>query len=87
MLLSQKIKKIEPFIEYALIASKEAIADLDGKQKTDDDSIKTGVMVGSGIGGLDALEKAQKIGMKVQEEFRHFLFLPVLLILLVDIFQ
>ena len=51
-------KKIEPFIEYALIASKEAIADSGWKAKTDDDSIKTGVMVGSGIGGLDGIRKS-----------------------------
>ncbi len=51
-------KKIEPFIEYALIASKEAILDSGWKPNNDYESIRTGVMVGSGIGGLDGIRKS-----------------------------
>ncbi len=51
-------KKIEPFIEYALIASKEAISDSGWEPKKDNDSNRTGVMVGSGIGGLDGIRKS-----------------------------
>ncbi len=51
-------KKIEPFIEYALIASKEAIKDSGWQVKSDSDSMRTGVMIGSGIGGLDGIRKS-----------------------------
>ncbi len=51
-------KKIEPFIEYALIASKEAILDSGWKPTNDFESMRTGVMVGSGIGGLDGIRKS-----------------------------
>ena len=51
-------KKIEPFIEYALIASKEAILDSGWQAESEEGSIRTGVMVGSGIGGLDGIRKS-----------------------------
>ena len=51
-------KKIEPFIEYALVASKEAITDSGWKPKNEEESFRTGVMVGSGIGGLDGIRKS-----------------------------
>ena len=51
-------KKIEPFIEYALIAAKEAIQDSGWKPSNDLESVRTGVMVGSGIGGLDGIRKS-----------------------------
>ncbi len=51
-------KKIEPFIEYALIASKEAILDSGWQAESEESSIRTGVMVGSGIGGLDGIRKS-----------------------------
>ena len=42
-------KKIEPFIEYALIAAKEAIMDSGWNPSNESESMRTGVMVGSGI--------------------------------------
>lgn len=51
-------KKIEPFIEYALVASKEAISDSGWEVKNENQSTRTGVMVGSGIGGLDGIRKS-----------------------------
>lgn len=51
-------KKMEPFIEYALIAAHEALRDSGWSVKNDDESFKTGVMIGSGIGGLDGIRKS-----------------------------
>ena len=51
-------KKIEPFIEYALIAAKEAILDSGWNPANEIESMRTGVMVGSGIGGLDGIRKS-----------------------------
>ena len=46
------------FIEYALIAASEALKDSVWKSESDEDSYKTGVMIGSGIGGLDGIRKS-----------------------------
>ena len=44
-------RKTEPFIQFALIAAKEAIEDSGWIANSEEDSQKTGVLVGSGIGG------------------------------------
>lgn len=72
-------KKIEPFIEYALIAAKEAINDSGWKPQNEDQCQRTGVMVGSGIGGLDGIRKSAeslKIGPRKISPF----FIPSCLI-------
>ncbi len=51
-------KKMEPFIKFALIAAKEAIQDSGWKPAREIDSERTGVMIGSGIGGLDGIKKS-----------------------------
>ena len=51
-------KKMEPFIQFALIAAKEAILDSGWKPSSEIDSERTGVMIGSGIGGLDGIRKS-----------------------------
>ena len=53
-------KKIEPFIQFALIAAKEAINDSGWKPKNNLDSERTGVMIGSGIGGLDGIRTSSE---------------------------
>lgn len=51
-------KKMEPFIQFALIAAKEAILDSGWHALNEIDSERTGVMIGSGIGGLDGIKKS-----------------------------
>ena len=66
-------KKIEPFIEYALIAAKEAIDDSSWKVENDEQSMNTGVMVGSGIGGLDGIRKsAENLNNSPRKNFTFF---------------
>ncbi len=50
------VKKTDTFVQYALAASLQAVADakLDMEKE---DSTRVGVLIGSGIGGLPALEK------------------------------
>jgi len=50
-------KKMDRFIHFAIAAADEAIADSGWKPESDDDRYKTGVMIGSGIGGLPSIEK------------------------------
>ena len=45
-------KRVDDFIVYAIAAADEALADANWKPESDEDQERTGVMVGSGIGGL-----------------------------------
>ncbi|HPN06210.1 MAG TPA: beta-ketoacyl-ACP synthase II [Hyphomonadaceae bacterium] len=48
-------RRVDEFILYAIAAADEAIADSGWKPESYDDKIRTGVMIGSGIGGLQAI--------------------------------
>ena len=50
-------RKVDDFILYGIAASKEALDDSSWVPKTDTDCLRTGVMIGSGIGGLDLIYK------------------------------
>ena len=45
-------KRVDDFIVYAVAAADEALEDAGWKPETDEDKERTGVMIGSGIGGL-----------------------------------
>lgn len=45
-------KRVDDFILYAIAAADEALADANWKPESDEDQERTGVMIGSGIGGL-----------------------------------
>ena len=49
-------RKVDDFILYGIAASKEALED-SGWKPVGNDSLRTGVMIGSGIGGLDLIYK------------------------------
>jgi 3-oxoacyl-[acyl-carrier-protein] synthase II len=48
-------RKVDHFIVYAMAAAKQAVADSGWKAETDEDSWSTGVMIGSGIGGVEGI--------------------------------
>jgi 3-oxoacyl-[acyl-carrier-protein] synthase II len=48
-------RKVDDFIVYALAAASQALADAAWKPTTYEDQIKTGVLIGSGIGGLGGI--------------------------------
>ncbi|MEA3535373.1 beta-ketoacyl-ACP synthase II [Rhizobium sp. CC-YZS058] len=48
-------RKVDPYIIYAMAAADMALDDADWHPKSDDDQIATGVMIGSGIGGLEGI--------------------------------
>ncbi len=50
-------RKVDDFILYGIAASKEAIDDSGWIPKSQNDQFRTGVMIGSGIGGLDLIYK------------------------------
>ena len=51
-------KKMDTFILYAIAASEEAIRDAGWMPTEDEEQERTGVMIGSGIGGLRSIESA-----------------------------
>jgi len=48
-------RKVDPFIVYAMAAADMALADAGWHPQNDEDQIATGVLIGSGIGGLDGI--------------------------------
>lgn len=48
-------RKVDDFIIYALAAAEQAMADSGFEAKTDDQKERTGVLIGSGIGGLSGI--------------------------------
>ena len=54
-------KKMDDFILMAMAAAQEAVTDSGWEPKTDDERNKTGVMIGSGIGGLNVIYETSLI--------------------------
>ena len=50
-------RKVDPFIVYAMAASDMALQDADWHPTEDEDQFRTGVLIGSGIGGLQGIEQ------------------------------
>ncbi len=48
-------RRVDEFIVYGMAAAKEAIADSGWQPETDEDRCRTGVIIGSGIGGLNGI--------------------------------
>ena len=48
-------RKVDEFIIYAMCAARQAIEDSGWKPANYDDQIRTGVMIGSGIGGIEGI--------------------------------
>ncbi len=51
-------RRMDDFIIYGLTAAKQAVRDSGWEAKTEDDKCRTGVLIGSGIGGLTGIEDA-----------------------------
>ena len=51
-------RKVDPFIVYAMAAAGQALDDADWHPKSDEDQEATGVLIGSGIGGIGTIYDA-----------------------------
>jgi 3-oxoacyl-[acyl-carrier-protein] synthase II len=51
-------RRMDDFIIYGLAAAKQAVTDSGWEARTEEDKQRTGVLIGSGIGGLDGIEQA-----------------------------
>lgn len=52
---AKEARRVDDFIIYGMAAAKQALADANWKPETDEDQFRTGVMIGSGIGGLNGI--------------------------------
>ena len=50
-------RKIGDFILYGIVAAEMAVTDAGWKPEAEEDLLRTGVLIGSGIGGLDSIAK------------------------------
>src|SRR3979409_2514940 len=51
-------RKVDEFITFAMCAATQAIEDSGWKPTAHEDQVRTGVMIGSGIGGLEGIAEA-----------------------------
>lgn len=52
----KEIRKVDPFILYAMCAADQAVKDAGWTPDREEDLVRTGVMIGSGIGGLGTIQ-------------------------------
>lgn len=55
---SKDRRKVDEFIVYAMAAARQALDDANWHPEAEDDKYATGVMIGSGIGGIDGIGEA-----------------------------
>jgi 3-oxoacyl-[acyl-carrier-protein] synthase II len=73
-------KKMDRFIQFALVAAGEAVED-SGWAPTDEESrCRTGVMIGSGIGGLETIHEAAMLAVTGKAKRISPFFIPSALI-------
>ncbi|WP_151985498.1 beta-ketoacyl-ACP synthase II [Rhizobium sp. EC-SD404] len=51
-------RKVDPFIIYAVAAAEQALKNANWHPESDEDQIATGVLIGSGIGGIEGIVEA-----------------------------
>jgi len=73
-------RKMDRFIQLALVAADEAVADSGWKAETDEDAWSTGVMIGSGIGGLQTIFEASQMVLEGKTRRLSPFFIPSALI-------
>lgn len=60
----KEVKKMDPFIHYAVAASQEAMNDSGLRVNGDEDATRIGVFIGSGIGGFGVIEREHEKFLK-----------------------
>ncbi|AXO15423.1 beta-ketoacyl-ACP synthase II [Thalassospira indica] len=78
------MKKMDDFIVYGVAAADQAIADSGWKPETDEDQEATGVLIGSGIGGLPKISEATDLVNNGKTRRVSPFFIPSCLINLVS---
>ncbi len=76
----KELKKMDTFIQYALAASQMAVDDAGFSLKSPDQAERVGVLVGSGIGGLPAIEHYHKRMLEEGPRKISPFFIPMLIV-------
>jgi len=74
------VKKMDRFIHLALVAAEEAVHDSGWAPEAEEDRCRTGVMIGSGIGGLEAIQDASALVVQGKQRRISPFFIPSALI-------
>ncbi|MBI3438341.1 MAG: beta-ketoacyl-ACP synthase II [Proteobacteria bacterium] len=53
---AKELRRVDDFIVFGMVAADEAIADSGFKTETQEQQVRAGVLIGSGIGGLNTIE-------------------------------
>jgi 3-oxoacyl-[acyl-carrier-protein] synthase II len=72
----KEIKKIDPYIQFALIAAAEAVKDAAIENLNETEKERTGVYIGSGIGGIYTIEENTRLLMEKGSRRVSPFFLP-----------
>lgn len=73
-------RRMDMFIIYAMAATEEAVTDAGWKPQDEENSIRTGVLIGSGIGGLPEIARATLLVEKSGPRRLSPFFIPAALI-------
>ena len=77
---AKDIKKMDRFIHLGLVAASEAVEDSGWQPETEEDRCATGVMIGSGIGGLQTIFEASQLVAQGKARRLSPFFIPSALI-------
>jgi 3-oxoacyl-[acyl-carrier-protein] synthase II len=73
-------RRMDTFIVYALAATEQAVQDADWKPADEEERSRTGVLIGSGIGGLPEIARGSALMEKGQTRKLSPFFIPAALI-------
>ncbi len=73
-------KKMDRFIQFAMVAADEAVIDSGWTPQDEDQRYRTGVMIGSGIGGLETIHEAASLILQGKAKRISPFFIPSALI-------
>lgn len=77
---SKEQRRMDTFIVYALAATEQAVADAGWKPEDEEQRLRTGVLIGSGIGGLPEIAKGATLLERGQTRKLSPFFIPAALI-------
>ncbi|HWT10015.1 MAG TPA: beta-ketoacyl-ACP synthase II [Roseomonas sp.] len=73
-------KKMDRFIQFALVAAQEAVEDAGWHPDDEESRCRTGVMIGSGIGGLETIDESARLAAQGKARRISPFFIPSALI-------
>src|SRR5258708_15266305 len=73
---SKDQRRVDDFITYGITAAQQAVTDSGYEPKTEEERERAGVLIGSGIGGLDGFQQASILGHEKRPPKPSPLFFP-----------